>query len=84
MAITPEDRAKYPYHTDSSILGIKLIKSMHINFLAKALIVGTLEHLQLAERIGPNTNPHWIVAEVAEELYVRGTIDEQELDFIMR
>lgn len=81
--ITEQDRARFPYHTDNAILGIKLIESLDSSALQRALGGGDdLESIRV--QIGKNTNPNWVIARVADVLYNRGEMNEQEYDWITR
>ncbi len=95
--ITSEDRAKYSYYTDESILGIKLIGGLEDQVLldiadscGRIWVTDTdtrwrLNNYFLAiQTLMGEVNPNWIIAQVAEELYHRDLIDEQRLDELTR
>ena len=80
--ITMEDREKYPYCTDSSILGMKLVSG-----LKNEVLLGIKEHGPKAEGyravltlVGKETNPHWILGRIAEEMYARDLITHPQFD----
>lgn len=76
--ITPEDREKYKYHTDSSILGIKLVGGLS-NEILLAHKNGDKEIVKiLIKLMGKDTNPNWIDARLADEMLDRDIIDEDE------
>jgi hypothetical protein len=80
-AITDADREKYRNYTDDSIRGIKILKALDDDELKEVLKNGA-SHTVVSRAIGPNTNPSWVTSQAAEELYMRGVIDEKQLDFI--
>ncbi len=78
--ITREDRAKYPDHTDKSILGIKLVSGLH-NKTLRAYIKGSTKiKCAMIMLMGEKTNPNWIRARIADEMLLRDMIDETEHD----
>lgn len=83
--ITAEDRIKYPSHTDSAILGIKLIGGLDDKVLLAIMDDDNNDYfVAIRTLMGTDTNPNWITARVAEELYDRDLIDEQRLDELTR
>ena len=83
--ITEEDRKKYPYHTEDSILGVKLIQGLRNDVLRTVWD----EYINLDKNvkmylksirmlIGDNTNLNWIAGRVAEEMFERDMIDEDQ------
>ncbi len=78
--ITSQDRIKYQYFTDDSILGIKLIGGM-TNKVLLAYKKGD-KRIESAIKIlmGKKTNPNWIRGRIAEELFDRKMIDIDEFD----
>lgn len=87
--ITEDDRKnrKYKYCTEDTIYGMKVIEGL----TAKTLWAIVKEHqskksrmgivtLALLTLLGKDTNPNWIIARVAEEMYDRDMIDEKLLD----
>ena len=84
--ITKEDRIKYSYHTDESILGIKLIGGLRDLVLLKIVekevyFYDDKAYLSsILTLMGEGSNPNWITAQVAEELYNRDLIDEEKLN----
>jgi len=85
--ITAEDKIKYPNHADGAILGIKLIGGLDDEVLL--LVANKDESWEdyfeaINFLMGSGTNPNWITARVAEELYDRDLIDEQRLDELTR
>jgi len=82
MKLTAADYRKYPYHTESSIIGIKRIQALSTRYL-KAIAEEQGDMLEkLRVRIGKDTNPNWVISQVAEELYERGAIEEVEFDLL--
>lgn len=66
MEITFEDKKKYPYHTNSPIIGIKIIQSLSsAELLALKGIRNGIPFEELRNKIGTDTNPNWVVAEVS-------------------
>lgn len=84
MTITDEDRERFPNHTDSSILGIKLIERLSDDDLLAISEGHAMKFQGLRVLIGSETNTRWIKARVAEQLYDRDLIDESKLDQLMR
>jgi hypothetical protein len=91
IEVTEQDRIKYPYHTDKSILGIKFIQSLSNDELESAVdAIRNQEryshptHLKVMEFLGPSTNPEWVVGEILETAYVRDIIDGSEMDYLSR
>lgn len=83
VEVTPEDKLRFPHHTEGSIMGIKVIESIPDETLM--LLPDDpdmLERLRL--HIGENTNPSWVIGQVAEELYNRDLIDEVKFDELYR
>lgn len=84
IEITPADRKKYPYHTEGAIKGILFIQDLSTYYLAAYArgrdYVGLKTREALDEIMGGDTNTNWTMAQVAEELYKRGVIDEKEFD----
>jgi len=78
--ITKEDRIKYQNHTDGSILGIKLIGGLRDLVLLKIAADDKAYLFSILTLMGEDTNPNWITAQVAEELYNRDLIDEEKLN----
>jgi hypothetical protein len=91
--ITPEDRTKYPHHTDGAIYGIKLIGGLTDSAVFQGMaeiytgwpgpVLMSLQTLMDAGRDlarENSTNPNWIVNRVCEEAYRRKMIDENTLD----
>lgn len=78
--ITREDRVEYPYHTDKSILGVKLIGGLR-NEILRAYIEGsdTIKSAIIV-LMGSKTNPNWIHGRIADEMLLRDMIDETEHD----
>jgi hypothetical protein len=76
--ITLKDRKDYPHHTDSSILGIKLIGGLTDEVLLKIEELGTTSDAFRAVQLlmGKKTNPRWIMGRVAEEMYDRELLSE--------
>ncbi len=82
--ITPEDRATYPSYTDKSILGIKLIGGLQNQILRD--YINNKSDVKAAIRLlmGPKTNPNWVDARIANEMYLRDMVDETEHDKLTR
>lgn len=80
MKLTRADYKKYPYHSDDTIIGIKRIQALStLYLLAIAEEQGDmLEKLRV--RIGEDTNPNWVISQVAQELYERDAIEEDLFD----
>lgn len=76
--ITPQDRKKYRNYTDDSILGIKLIGGL-TNKVLLAHKNGDEKIAKLIKQLmGGKTNPNWISGQLADELFARNMIDEDE------
>ena len=82
--ITLEDRHEYPYHTDKSILGIKLIGGLSNKILRAYINDDKAIQGAVVTLMGPKTNPNWILGRVAEEMLARDLIDETEFDKLNR
>lgn len=81
--ITQDDRQQYPYHTDASILGLKMVGGLNDGVLEsicadfgspfcehiKALMDGGLED--------HDTNTCWILGAVVNEAHLRNLIDDE-------
>ncbi len=68
------------YHTLGAIAGIKLMKTLTEKELKLCLNVGKNKtSLAVSAAMGPDTNPSWIVARAAGELYDRDLIGHEEL-----
>ncbi len=80
MKITNEDRDRFPHHTDSAILGIKVIERLSDEHLFQISEGDGIKLQGLKLLIGEDKNPRWILARVAEQLYDRDLIDEQRFD----
>jgi hypothetical protein len=75
---------EFPYHTKDSIRGINIIRNIPSDCLVDLLKDTTGNLDKLSNKIGQNTNPRWLIARIAEELYNRDVIDEIALDFHTR
>jgi len=83
VKITAADREKYRYYTDDSIKGILFIQSLPL-FILEGYVYNTGDtRAAMLAAIGEDTNPNWIMSQVAEELYERGDINEREYDRLM-
>lgn len=81
MIITEDDRREFRYATDSTIRGFKLIKRLPDRVLGEVYEdEGRFEKMRLA--IGRNSNPSWLRARLADEMYTRGLIDEKTFDYL--
>ncbi len=83
IVITEEDKKEFRSYTDSAIVGIKLIRLQSDDCLFD-LLKSAKRRKPLERAIGPDTNPTWVTARIAETLYDRGTIDETEFDRLTR
>ena len=80
--ITSEDRKKYDYCTDKTILGFKLIGGLDNKILRAYISEDAIVVTALRTLLGKKTNPNWIKARIADEMYDRDMIDETEYDFL--
>lgn len=78
LQIAESDRKEFPYHTDSSIIGIKLIRLQSTSYLLTLNTSAKREPLR--KLVGADTNPSWVQGRIAETLYDRGEIDGETLD----
>ena len=90
--ITEQDRIKYPYHTDSSILGIKLMGGLTdlaleecideiregVNEFDGKIITSICFLMDAGKGNERKTNPSWVLGAVLEEAYTRGIISTEE------
>jgi hypothetical protein len=82
--ITKEDRARFPHHTDGSILGRKLIGGLRDDAMQLWLDDPRASHpifqalLTLMNAGGKTINTSWVGARLADEAYDRGLIDDCE------
>lgn len=83
VEITSEDRSEFCSYTDDTIIGIKTIRAIPDEQL-KALPDDKAELERLRTYLGEETNPSWVLARVAEELYNRGLIDTVEFDKLIQ
>lgn len=81
--ITDEDRKEFPYHTDDAIIGIKAIHALSDADLW-ALAKNKAKAEQFRVGLGKKTNPNWVTARIAGELYDRELIDEDTFDRMTR
>lgn len=79
VAPTDADRARFRGYTASTIRGIKIIQGVSADWL-RAVLHEAAAAEDMRRTIGADTNPSWVTARAAEELYRRGEIDERALD----
>lgn len=84
LGISPDDRKKYPHHTDGSIMGIKLVKAQPSAYLMVALTEGGENFDALLKEVGKDTNPNWLTARIADELYDRDELSQVEYAYHTR
>lgn len=83
VRITAEDLRKFRSYTLASIFGIKLIETIETPDLIAALDIQSASNVAIANRIGPQTNPSWVMARAAEELcFTRNAITIEQFDFL--
>ena len=80
--ITPEDRKKYDYCTDETILGFKLIGGLDNKILRAYVLEDATVVAALRTLLGKKTNPNWIKSRIVDEMYGRDMIDETEYDYL--
>jgi len=80
--ITSQDREKYKYYTDKSILGIKLIGGLDNKILRAYVSEEPTVVNAIRTLLGKKTNINWIKARIADEMYDRDMIDETEYDYL--
>lgn len=80
--ITEADRQEFPHHTDESIQGIKLIRSLQTETLRCALEQDSEQFKAILVLLGEQTNKSWVTVRIADELYERNAIDEKQYDSI--
>lgn len=73
--VTDLDRDVWPCYTDGAIRGISIIHKIATNDL-KSMVEDAILRNKFKDHIGPNTNPNWVLARIADELYDRSDIDE--------
>ena len=78
-SITEKDKEDFPYHTENSIIGIKVIRAISNDVLLD-LADDEDQMITLQQHIGTNTNYYWVVGRVADELYNRGLIGHEDYD----
>ena len=79
MKITKSDREDFPYHTDDSIIGIKIIRELTDDQLIdiwKMTDDGKVFIDLLKQQLGEDTNPRWVSEEIITELENRGLKNE--------
>jgi len=89
MQITEADREEFRYYTEDAIVGIKRIRMIPSSCLRRMLGGDKLDRYPenrdfqcLLVKMGPKTNPIWLVHRIADELYGRGELSEIEYDYI--
>lgn len=86
VSLTEEERASFDYRlmdNDAGRCALKLVRQQSSAALERMLNDEAMrEQLRLA--LGPRTNPSWVEARIASELYDRGVIDEQQFDALTR
>ena len=82
MKLTDQDRRDYPYYTDGSIRGIKLVKRIPDAVLLNLLNEPAEQFERMRQAIGADTNPNWLTSEIAQELYRRDLIDDQTFELL--
>ena len=80
--LTERERKEFGSYTVSSIVGVKLIRSLDTTALIAAL-KDKEKGEALRQQVGTGTNPSWVVSIIAETLYMRMEIDETILDYLM-
>ena len=78
--ITPEDRKKHEHYTGDTILAIKVIQGLTNKVLRKYIREDKQIFQSLKTLLGGKSNPNWILATIAEEMFARDMIDEEEYD----